>query len=66
MSGNDRSLCLAGALAVAAHNLDFICLHSRLVVQFESDVFDEECPYFVAEAICIQMALLGERNRVNL
>lgn len=60
MSGNDRSLCLAGALAVAANNLHFIRLYGRLVVQFEGDVFDEECPYFVAEAICIQVALLRE------
>lgn len=52
------SLRLARPLAIAAHDLHLIRRNHRLIIQFEVDILDEECPHFVAEAVGIQMALL--------
>lgn len=62
--------CLPRPLAVAAHNLDLVRRYRGPIVQLEVDVFDQERPDFVAEAVCIQVALyrvrfpfLGIRSR---
>lgn len=51
------SLLLSGLLRIAAHDLDLLCRDIVLIIELEVDIFDEEGPDFVAEAICIQMAL---------
>lgn len=51
------SLCLAGPLAVAAHDLNAVCGNGGLVVQLEGDILDQECPDFIAESVGIQVAL---------
>jgi len=50
--------CLSWALAVAAHDLDFICM-DRLagIIHLEGDVLDQEGPDLIAEAVGIEMAL---------
>lgn len=48
---------LPGPLGVAADDLDLVCLYRVLVVQFEVDILDQECPDFIAEAVGIQMTL---------
>lgn len=51
------SLCLAGSLAVAAHDLNAVCSNGGLVVQLEGDILDQECPDFVAESVGVKVAL---------
>lgn len=58
-----RCLRLSRPLAIAAHNLHLVCRHCRLVVQLESNVFDKECPHFVAESIRIQVSLVLRKGK---
>ena len=44
-------------LASTAHNLDPIRSEGTTTVEFEIDVFDEESPDVVAEAVGIKMSL---------
>lgn len=62
---NERELCLPRSLAVAAHDLDLVRGDCRLVVQFERDILDEECPDFVTESVGIQVALFQEKGGVS-
>lgn len=53
----DGLSCFAGALRVAAHNLDTVGVDLAVVVELEVDVLDDESPDVVAEAVCIKMSL---------
>jgi hypothetical protein len=44
-------------LGQTGHDLDLLRIELVLVVHLEVDVFDDECPDFVAEAVGIEMAL---------
>lgn len=50
-------LCLARALRVAADNFDPIGMYLVRVVELEIDIFDNESPHIVAEAVRIEMSL---------
>lgn len=50
-------LCLSGAFRVARYDLDAVGVDGVRVVQLEVDVFDNEGPDFVAEAVRVEMAL---------
>lgn len=50
-------LCFPRALRVAGYDLDAVGVDRVRVVELEVDVFDDEGPYVIAEAVCIQMAL---------
>ena len=50
-------LLLPRLLRIAAHDLDLLRRDIVLIVELEVDVFDEERPDLVAEAVGIQMAL---------
>ena len=53
-----RLLRVAWSLAIAAHDLNLICLHRLTrVLHLERNVLDQECPYLVAETVGIEMAL---------
>jgi hypothetical protein len=53
-----QSLGISWSLAIAAHDLDLICLHrlSR-VVHLEGDILDQESPDFVTETVGIEVTL---------
>ena len=51
------SLLLPRLLRITAHDLDLLRRDIVLVVELEIDIFDEERPDFVAEAVGIQMTL---------
>ena len=53
------SLGLSRSLAVAADDLDLVCHNLLCILHLERNVFDQECPYLVAEAVGIKMTLLG-------
>lgn len=53
---------LSGPLAVAAHNLDLVRADGLLVIQLKIDILDEESPDFVAESICVKVALQTENT----
>lgn len=60
-SGSDSNPShLSWPLAVAADNLHFIRVNLRIVVELEVDILDEERPHFVAETVCVEMALSGQ------
>lgn len=44
-------------LRVTTHNLDSVRVYRVRIVQLEVDVFDDEGPYFVAEAVSVEMSL---------
>lgn len=50
-------LRLSWTLAVAADNLYSVRLDSRLVIQLESDVLDQEGPDIVTEPVGVKVAL---------
>jgi hypothetical protein len=51
-------LWISRPFAVAAHDLDLVCLHRLTrVLHLESDVLDQECPDLITETIGIKMAL---------
>ena len=49
--------CLPWSLGVAADNLDLFSRDRILVIQLEIDVFDQERPDFIAEAVGVQVTL---------
>ena len=51
-------LLLPRLFRIAAHNLNLLRRDVVLIVQLEIDVFDEERPNLVTEAVRIQMTLL--------
>ena len=53
-------------LCIAAHNFDLLCLHIGLIIQLEVDILDEESPDFIAEAICVQMALHSSMSAIDV
>ena len=57
------SSCLPRLLGATAHDLDFISRHVGGIVQLEIDVFDQERPYVVAEAVGVKMALTEGTGR---
>jgi hypothetical protein len=61
MRGHERYgalLRIPRPFAIAAHNLDFICLHGLTrVLHLESDILDQKGPDFVAETVGVKMAL---------
>ena len=50
-------LLLPRLLRITANNLDLLRRHSILIIQLEVDIFNQECPNFVAEAVGVKMAL---------
>jgi hypothetical protein len=52
-----QGLCFAGALRVAAHDLDTVGVDLAVVVELEVDFLDDEGPDVVAEAVGIEVAL---------
>lgn len=56
------------ALGVAAYDFDPISMHLVRIVKFEVDIFDDERPNVVAEAIGVKMSLRGpsQRHRLRL
>jgi len=50
-------LGFARSLVAAADNLDLFGLDLGLVLQLEFDIFDQERPHLITEAICVQVAL---------
>lgn len=56
-------LCLARSLAVAAHDLHSVRVDGSLVVKFELDILDQECPDLVAETVRIKVALCEVKKR---
>ena len=53
----DNSSCLSRAFTIAAHNLHLIGVDGSLIVEFESNVFNQEGPNFVAETVSVEMTL---------
>lgn len=47
---------LTDFLVRTADDLDLVGVQYGLVIELEVDVFDEEGPYVVAEAICVEMS----------
>ena len=55
-------LCLAGPLAVAAHDLDLVCKDRLLlIIQLKNSILDEKRPNLVTETIRVEIALGAER-----
>ena len=54
-----NALLLTRLLGVTAHNLDLVRWYIILIIELEIDVFDKECPDFIAKAIGIEVALHG-------
>lgn len=52
-------------LAITAHNLDLIRRNSLLIIEFKGNILDQERPYFVTEAVCIEVALSQEPSSVT-
>jgi hypothetical protein len=50
-------LDLSRPFRIARDNLDSIAVYRVRIVKFEVDVFDDEGPHFVAEAVCVEMSL---------
>jgi hypothetical protein len=50
-------LGFARLLAVHSHNLYFIGMEIRGVIELEGDIFDDESPDIIAEAVGVQVAL---------
>lgn len=50
-------LGLSRTFAVAANNLDPVRLDSRLVIQLESDILDQEGPDIITEPVGVKVAL---------
>jgi hypothetical protein len=50
-------LSLTRALGVAANDLDPVGVDLVRIVELKVDVFDDECPDIVAEAVRIEMSL---------
>lgn len=59
---SSRALSLAGALRVTADDLDPVCMDLVCVVELEVDVFDDESPDIVAEAVGVEMSLYNTIN----
>lgn len=59
----NASLRLARSLAVAAHDLHPVRIDGSLVVEFELDILDQECPDLVAESVGIKVALCKVKER---
>lgn len=55
------SSCLAWFLRVHSYDLDAIGLEIDSVIELEIDIFDNEGPDFVAEAVGIEMTLWRKR-----
>lgn len=51
------NLWIPGPLCVTAHDFHLLGLYLALVIELEIDVLDEKSPDFIAETICIQVAL---------
>ena len=51
------SLLLPRLLRITAHNLDLLRRHGILIIQLKVNVLNQKCPYFVAEAVGVKMAL---------
>lgn len=56
-SNSHAPLLLPRLLRITAHNLDLLRRHSVLIIQLKVDVLDQKCPYFIAEAVGVKMAL---------
>lgn len=50
------------SLAITAHNLDLVRSDSGLVIQLESDIFDQESPDFIAKSVRVQVTLFESTN----
>ena len=59
-----RQLLFLRPLGAAADDLDLVGLDGlAAIIELESDVPDEEGPYFIAETVCVQRTLFGEERR---
>jgi len=57
-----HSFLLLQRLGLARHNFDLVCIYGVGAVELEFDVLNDKGPYFIAEAICIEVALHSEQN----
>lgn len=63
--GSNRLLKVArlfSSFAIAAHDLDFVRLNRDRVLHLECHILDQEGPDFIAETVCIKVALDGEQH----